>query len=643
MLRRPLVVLAVLFPFASATAQDEDPAFEVDGQETVVTAGRLADDARKTGRHVSVVTAADIARSSAKSLDELLRFEAGVLVTPRGAFGVQADYSMRGGTFNGVVILVDGARFNDPMTGHFLSDFPIPLGEIARVEVLRGPDAAAWGPDALGGVIHVITHTGARRIDGRRGKGTIDLATGENGTRRADLTGHAISPQAAFSYGFSDIETDGERVLDANSEPITSSDGPVRTDFERDARTLSLGIGLKAARITARHAYDRRTFGAYQFYTPFASDTAREATTTLWYHARATAPDPDALTQWSAAVSHRLHRDTYWFFPSIDPNTHKSQRSGFTADISHRLSPTLTVGGGASAERRSIKSNSLGEHSDVSGGAFALARWSPTTPLTVSASARLDTDPGFGLEATPMLAVAYAATPRVTLRAAGGRAVRAPNYVERYFNTVAPRPGGNLGNPDLVAERAWNAEAGADVSPARGVLLRATGFYRTTTDLIDYVRTTVDGEEVFFAQNVLGADAAGLETSASIIRQLGEDAVLRLSAGYTYTDVRIDPGAFAEGDFKYVLDHSPHLVQGRVALDVNLLRLSVEGLSKTRVAPTEGFTVVHGRIGAVVPRRIDFVGGLEAYIEVRNVFDVQYSEVFGAPMPGRLPLVGIRL
>ena len=643
MLRRLFVVLALVLPVASATAQDGDPAFEVDGQETVVTAGRLADDARKTGRHVSVITAADIARSPAQSLDELLRFEAGVLVTPRGTFGAQADLSMRGGTFNGIVVLVDGARFNDPMTGHFLSDFPIPLGEIARVEVLRGPDAAAWGPDALGGVIHVITHTGDRRIRQRRGKGTIELATGENGTQRAEITGRLVSPQVAFSYGFSDLETDGEPVLDGAGEPIISSTGPVRTDFDRSARTLSLGIGFKDARITARHAYDRRDFGAYQFYTPFASDTAREATSTIWYQARATAPDPDALTQWAVAASHRLHRDRYTFFPGLTPNLHTSIRSGLTADVSQRLSETLTVGGGASVERRSIESNSLGEHSDVSGGAFALARWSPVAPLTLSASARLDTDPGFGLEATPMLAVAYAATPRVTLRAAGGRAVRAPNYVERYFNTVAPRPGGNLGNPDLVAERAWNAEAGVDVSPARGVTLRATGFYRTTTDLIDYVRTTVEGNEVFFAQNVLGADAAGLETSASVVRRLGREAVLRLSMGYTYTDVQIDPGAFADGDFKYVLDHSPHLVQGRAAVDLSLLRLSVEGLSKTRVEPAEGFTVLHSRVGLVMPRHIPYVGGLEAYLEVRNVFDVRYAEVFGAPMPGRLPLVGIRL
>ena len=643
MLRRQLTVLALLSLASSATAQTDDPAFEVDGDETIVTAGRLADDARKTGRHVSVITAADIARSPAQSLDELLRFEAGVLVTPRGAFGTQADLSVRGGTFNGVVVLVDGARFNDPMTGHFLSDFPIPLGEIARVEVLRGPDAAAWGPDALGGVIHVITHTGARRIEGRRGDGSVELATGDNTTRRFEAAGHTLTPRVGFSYGFSDLRTEGEPVLDASGAPIISSSGPVRTDFDREARTLSLALGLKAARITARHAYDRRNFGAYQFYTPFASDTAREATSTLWYQARATAPDPDALSQWSVSASHRLHRDRYTFFPGLNPNLHTSQRTGATADVSHRLSETVTVGGGASVERRSIESNSLGDHSDVSGGAFGLARWSPTAPLTLSASARLDTDPGFGLEATPMLAVAYAATPRVTLRAAGGRAVRAPNYVERYFNTVAPRPGGNLGNPDLVAERAWNAEAGADVSPARGVTLRATGFWRATTDLIDYVRTTVEDEEVFFAQNVLGADAAGVETSASVVRQLSQDTVLRLALGYTYTDVRIDPGSFAEGDFKYVLDHSPHLVQGRAALDVTLLRLSVEGLSKTRVEPAAGFTVVHGRIGLVVPHQIDFVGGLEVYGEVRNVFDVQYTEVFGAPMPGRLLLVGIRL
>ena len=640
---RFLAATLALLPLG-AFAQD-DPAFRVDGDETVVTAGRLADDARETGRHVSVITAADIARSPAQSLDELLRVEAGVLVTPRGAFGAQADLSVRGGTFNGVVVLVDGARFNDPMTGHFLSDFPIPLGEIARVEVLRGPDAAAWGPDALGGVIHVITHTGARRVEGRRGRGTVEAALGANGTRRTEVTGHLLTRPVAFSYGFNDTSTDGEPVLDAAGVPVTGSDGAVRTDFDREARTLSLGLGLPRARLTARHAYDRRDVGAYQFYTPFESDTAREATATVWYQARAAAPDPDAATQWSVAAAYRLHRDRYTFFPGLTPNLHTSKRLGATADLTRRLSAALTAGVGASVERRSITSNSLGEHADVSGGAFALARWRLAS-LTVSASARLDADPGFGVEATPMLSVALAPAPGVTLRAAGGRAVRAPNYVERYFNTVAPRPGGNLGNPGLVAERAWSAEAGADVSPAPGVTLRATGFARTTTNLIDYVRTVVDGNEVFLAQNVLGADAAGLETSASVVRRLGA-AVVRLSAGYTYTDVRVEPGAFAGGtldpsDLKYVLDHSPHLVQARAALDVGALRLAVEGLSKSRVG-ADGVSVVHARLGAVVPETVAFVGGLEAYVEVRNVFDVRYAEVFGAPMPGRLPLVGVRL
>ena len=122
-----------------------EPAFEVVSSEAVVTAGRLPAQAGRTGRNVSVISAADIAASPARSLDELLRFEAGIQVTPRSAFGAQADLSVRGGTFNGVVVLVDGARFNDPQTGHFLSDFPVPLAEIARVEVVRGPDAAAWG------------------------------------------------------------------------------------------------------------------------------------------------------------------------------------------------------------------------------------------------------------------------------------------------------------------------------------------------------------------------------------------------------------------------------------------------------------------------------------------------------------------
>ncbi len=645
---RRLVVALALVPLAAVHGQSGAPdsaAFAVEAPETVVTAGRLPTDAARTGRNVSVLTAADIARSPARSLDELLRVEAGVLVTPRSAFGAQADLSLRGGTFNGVVVLVDGARFNDPMTGHFLSDVPIPLAEIARIEIVRGPETAAWGPDALGGVVHILTHTGALgavidpRDEGSDDAGVASATAGGLGTVAGDAAVRSVGPSIGFSAAATGIRTDGPAFLDDDGSEVVGSDGPVRADLKRAAATASVAAPVPAlgAALYVRGALDARQFGAVQFYTPFASDTAREATSTQWLQARLASPA--GRTAWAVQLSGRRHTDRYTYYPGLDPNRHTSRRLGLTADLRRALSPRLTVGAGVSAEARDIASNSLGEHGDVSGGVFALARWAPVAPLAVSASARLDADPGFGVEPTPMLAVAYRVAPGVGLRAAAGRAVRAPTYVERYFNTVAPRPGGNLGNPDLRAERAWNAEAGLDLTPVPGVTVQATAFYRQTDDLVDYVRTSVGGEEVFFAQNVLGAEAAGVETSAALRQRLGPEQTLRLTAAYTATDVHLDAGAFAEGDFKYVLDHAPHLVQGRASLEAGRAVVSVEGLHKTRVGQ-ESVTVVHARLAA------DVGGGrapVEAFGEVRNVFDARYAEVFGAPMPGRVWLAGLRL
>ena len=631
-LRRALLALVLAAP--PTLAQEAEPAFAVEASETVVTAGRLPGDAARTGRNVTVVTASDIERSAARSLDELLRFEAGVLVTPRAGFGAQADYSVRGGTFNGVVLLVDGARFNDPMTGHFLSDFPVPLAEVARVEVLRGPDAAAWGPDATGGVVHVVTRTASGGGRGGAARGEAAVSAGGLGTATATGALHLPARGALVGLAADAVRTDGEPIRDGAGRPVVGSAGPVRTDFQRAAGTAAVSASAWGAVLAARYAADDRAFGAYQFYTPFASDTAREATRTDWLQARV-ASDRAARTTWSVSLAGRRHTDRYTYFPGLDPNRHTTRRATLTAEVAHRPAPGLVLGGGLSAEGRDVTSNSLGEHGDVAGGAFALARWTPAPPLTLSASARLDADPGFGVEATPMLAVALAVAPGVSARAAAGRAVRAPTYVERYFNTVAPRPGGNLGNPDLRAERAWNAEGGLDLSPTRGLTLQATAFWRRTDDLIDFVRTERGGEGVFLAQNVLQARAAGLETSASLARRLGA-AALRLSAGYTYTDVSVDPGAFAAGDFKYVLNHAPHLAQVRAALDVGRVTASAEGLHKTRVA-ADAFTVVHLRAGVRAGRRA------EVFAEVRNVFDVRYAEVFGAPMPGRTALGGLRV
>ena len=124
-----------------------------------LTTSRAPQKASETGRSITVVDGSLFKQLPVFSIDELLKYVPGVEVQSRGPMGAQSDIVMRGGTFQQVLVLVDGIKLNDPITGHFSSYIPIAPSEIDRIEVLRGPAAAIYGAEAVGGVINVITKT----------------------------------------------------------------------------------------------------------------------------------------------------------------------------------------------------------------------------------------------------------------------------------------------------------------------------------------------------------------------------------------------------------------------------------------------------------------------------------------------------
>ena len=104
----------------------------------IVTALRAPLTVAQTGRSISVIDAEGIETYNATSIDEILQLTAGVEVQSRGGFGVQSNILLRGSTFTQVLVLVDGMRINDPLTGHFNGYIPVAQEEIAKIEVLRG-------------------------------------------------------------------------------------------------------------------------------------------------------------------------------------------------------------------------------------------------------------------------------------------------------------------------------------------------------------------------------------------------------------------------------------------------------------------------------------------------------------------------
>lgn len=602
----------------------------------VVTASREAEDVRRTGRRVAVWTAQEIATQPVSSLDELLRIIGGVEVHSRGGFGVQSDITMRGSSFNGVLVLIDGARINDPMTGHFLTDLPIPLSDIARVEVVRGPATSLYGPDAIGGVIQVFTYAGLDRPSAQPvAGGTASFQLGHYDMYDLDVALRRSAGTTSVSAATAWQKTDGMPVPDESGTGIRSSEGEIRTDFTRRAHTAALVRTFNRVRLYARAGMDTRDFGAFHFYSPFPSDTAREETSTYWAQIRFDNQAESSL-KWQAHVAAKQHHDEYVYNPQTPANEHTSRLLTAQIQATRDVVRTLSFTAGTSAEVRAIDSNNLGKHDDVSGGGFLLARWQLPRGLALNASGRLDYDPVYGLEATPQISAAYNFT-NFTIRALAGRAVRAPNYVERYFNATLPSPRGrDLGNPDLKAESARAYEAGADLYPVPGLSFHATIFTRSTSNLIDYAKLTPE-DTVFLARNIHDVRTRGLEIDANLDRSVGNNRV-HLNVSYAWLDA--DLGRVPEGTtYKYALTNARHLLQAGISFQHAATTLGIHWLWKDRLEGTS-YSVSNLRVG----HRLDFGRQrLTLSGEIRNLFDTQYTEVFDAPMPGRWWLVGLKL
>jgi iron complex outermembrane receptor protein len=152
---------------------------ETDLDPVTVSASLNPMRASQTGRNLVVIRGEKLAALPVHSIDELLRYVPGVEVQARGPFGAQSNIIIRGGTFQQVLVIVDGVRVNDPNTGHFTSYIPIAPAEIDRIEVLKGASSAIYGSEAVGGVVNIITKTFAARAGVATTQITGQLTAGE--------------------------------------------------------------------------------------------------------------------------------------------------------------------------------------------------------------------------------------------------------------------------------------------------------------------------------------------------------------------------------------------------------------------------------------------------------------------------------
>lgn len=599
-----------------------------------IESSRIGLTANQTGKFVTVLTQQDIELLPARSLDELLRFVPGIEIQARGPFGTQADFSMRGGTFNQVLVLMDGMRINDPLTGHFQTYLPVLPEEILRIEVLRGPSSAQYGPDAVGGVINIVTKT--FEPDYAKDAGTEISADAFAGQYQTYGLSGAIGGKSGKVRGFA-----SGRNLASEGHPLPSGEN---SDFAMVTGSGSIGLDLgKGWDLALRTGYDRRTFQAQYYYTVSTFDQSREQTSRWWNQARITKRSADRETRLD--VSYLSSRDSFLFNPAFSANVH--QMGFLNANLHHVevLNQNLSIAGGLQASSRSIESNDRGDHSDTHLGAYAMGKARILDYLHITGSLRLDQDQNYGLELSPQVNIAYLKE-SFTLRAGAGKAIRAADYTERYISTqiASLSPGRNLGNPDLEAERSWNYEAGADLRFAQSFTASVTGFYRQGTNLIDYILTNAEsipnnealtpGGDYLFASNLSDLNTFGVEAVVNWSETIG--AYTRINAEAGYMLLRNQDGGTVS---KYLSNTARQQISVRASVSHKHFQAGIQGLYRERNAEnaaaigaeiTPSFMIWHARAGArILDGRVLIQGNLY------NLFNERYADLLGAQMPGR--------
>ena len=606
MLRRTLFSICFCLAVAlSAQASPPAPPSTVALAPVVVTANRTPTPASEVTSSVTVIDAAQIATSGATSLGGVLRDVAGLRVTSEGPEGALATVSLRGSESDQVLVLLDGMRLNSPQNGVFdLSSLPVPLSDIERIEIVRGPTSTLYGSSAVGGVIQVFTKQAAASPSSR-----LDFRTGSDDARSAGFSfsqrkgplGFALAAARDHSLGYrTNSGLDGTR-LDGSFSLALPADFTVKFN----AFQLQQEIGVPGT-------------------VTYPSSSAREKDQNTYLSLALQGP----AGPWKISLRTLYRRlDNRYRDPQFSTDDHSlSQTRGA------ELQGTLQQGRqhlilGSEGYADSLAATAAAGHKHQTRWAvFAQDSLQLPAKILLEAGLRYDAHSDFDNEASPRLALVLPLGGSTRLRLSAGRSYRAPTLNDRFYSDPYSH-----GNPNLKPETAWAYEIGVTQRLGERGHLALAAFRRDARDLIQW---QADQNYIWSPQNIARARIWGGEAELAYRLAAG----VNLAGSYTY----LFPRDLTGGGI--VANKARHQLTGSLDLGPwRRTRLHLAGRYVT-FYPQSGRTCSGYAVFDAALSRTLAIGDwtdLQLTLAVKNLLDRSYQVNPGYPMPPRTWELGL--
>ena len=563
-----------------------------------------------------------------RSVNEVLSYVPGLDLRQRGVQGVQGDLSIRGGSFDQNLILVNGFKLVDPQTGHHALNLPVLLTNIESIEVYKGSGTRIFGQNAMTGAVNFVTKA--------RNKHGVDMqvSTGDFGGIGTQVTvGAPIGKLSqSFSFGF-----------DKSNGYWYNSDYTNKQYFYDGALPIGKNQVLRALL-----GYTDRSFGANGYYTPSFPD--QWESTQMAIGGISHELKMNKLTLLTKA-SLRTHRDEFRlkrFEPTFYTNKHQSEV--ITLEETLKLESKLGESGfGAEYRFEDLSSSNLGERQRTYVSLFldhSLKFLDNTLILVGNVHYfNLAMNEKIYEKVLPGFEVSY--SPIATLKLFGniGQSYRAPTYTDLFYQDP-----NNSGNPDLQPEYATNAELGAtwklffqksenSKNKSESITIDAALFRRNTSNMIDWVKNISSSPSPWKPVNLSNVIFTGIESNISYRSNKKTFISIReFTLGYNFINVNhefVDP--LMQTQSRYAFSGLRNQLVGRMTV------ILTKWVNVT--AAYRGIERVGGNAYSLVDAKINLntSRNLTVFLEGNNLLDADYIEAGFVQMPGRWFKIGMQI
>ena len=613
---------------ASPAFADDDDTLD----QIIVTGARAPIPVGDVGSAVTVITRDDIERRQVRFVSELLRAVPGFAVSHTGAVGSQTQVRVRGSEANHVLVLVDGVRANDPATGDEFRWEYLVTANIERIEVVRGAQSALWGSDAIGGVVHIITRSGAESS----GFGAY-LEGGSDDTMNGAVNGSINNERWSLGFGLEQLTTDGSNISRTGSE----------TD-DSDVTTGSLNVRFRPSdtakfQLGARHTDAYSQFDAVDFFTtglPADSDVATDTTQNYVQLGASFGASNARLRQ--HVTARYFDSDNRNLVDDLEDSSSAAERTTvvYQADIAfgrNLLSLAAEQERTQFEQRGAVNFGDPNQDQDIdTASGIVDFQGRASDRVTYLLSARFDNHSDFDNALTGRASVAWHTTDTLTLRANLGTGQKTPTFTERFGFF----PGQFIGNPDLKPERSLSYDLGLIYRISDTASVELAVFEQDITDEIDgFVFDPVSA--LFTAANLdTDSERSGIELSTRWTP--AED--LEFNVNYTYTDATQNSSRELRrprhaGSVQ--LDYGFLASRGRLSLAADYGGTRQDEFFPPWPNPSEIVTL--GNYWLVdLTAQFAVSESLTLFVRTSNLLDSEYEQVYGYRTQGRSTYIGIR-